>query len=150
MRNGFACPRMPPCAQEEFTGVKKDHKKPLITLEQLHEHTKPDDLWIGVCSLSPERTVALTPLLLFNHAAAASRILPHHVPLCVHPVDCVVIHHLGGYGCDRRSSRSKVCAADTSYVLNCGCACLPWQRLKARCMTCPNGRFHTREASICC
>jgi len=94
VRNGFACPRMPPCAQEEFTGVKKEQKKPLITLEQLHEHTKPDDLWIGVCSLSPERTVAPTPLQLFNYTAAASRILPHHVPLCVHPVDLVFIHHL--------------------------------------------------------
>lgn len=39
---------MPPCAQEEFSGVrKKGEPKPLITLEELHEHKKPGDLWIG-------------------------------------------------------------------------------------------------------
>jgi len=39
---------MPPCAQEEFTGVKKAQKRPLITLEELHEHKKPNDLWIAI------------------------------------------------------------------------------------------------------
>ena len=42
------CVEMPPCAQDEFSGVqKRAEARPLITLEQLHEHKKPGDLWIG-------------------------------------------------------------------------------------------------------
>ena len=42
---------MPPCAEDDKHVVRRRHEnRPLITLTQLHEHHKPDDMWIGACS----------------------------------------------------------------------------------------------------
>jgi hypothetical protein len=45
------CEAMPPCAQDDGNEspvpVEKKKALPLVTLEQLHEHKTPDDLWIG-------------------------------------------------------------------------------------------------------
>lgn len=40
---------MPPCAEDDKHVVRRRHEnRPLITLTQLHEHHKPDDMWIAI------------------------------------------------------------------------------------------------------
>ena len=53
---------MPPNADELVSGVtKRPDRRPVITLAQLKEHRKPDDVWIG-----SSRPAATSPPALLN------------------------------------------------------------------------------------
>ena len=53
---------MPPNADELVSGVtKRPDRRPVITLAQLKEHRKPDDVWIG--SSRPARAPHPPPFL---------------------------------------------------------------------------------------
>ena len=78
---------MPPNADELVSGVtKRPDRRPVITLAQLKEHRKPDDVWIG-----SSRPAATSPPQIVEHVVVGHSFRAHcwlaraHALMPTHP-----------------------------------------------------------------
>lgn len=118
---------MPPCAKDDDKGAVRrrlEKERPSITLAQLHEHHKPEDMWIGTCRDSAPSLLATARISLPPAPAGVCTVCtmllcmlqntshyPSSLPYCTHIYMHVSLSYSGNCTLCASSARAQAALA---------------------------------------